>query len=216
MDEQDTVVNETVETTTSADSTPDVNQTTDGQSTPAGESTQPDRRVSEVVPRSRLNEEIAKRNELLEENARLRQQFEPSTDNEPSILDPEADKAVTLRARQVIEEQKAQDFIRKHATELQDPILSGTVAQLIARARTEGTYIDQEDALAQAKELLDKRLQPQVQTANTEGLAEGQKLAREKQQAAAIGDTNRTNQPPSDEELTADQYAAKYNLRITQ
>lgn len=105
------------------------------------------------------------------------------------------------------EQEKISDFTTKHAEELKDPVLDGTVRRLLAEARDNRTYLDQEDALAQAKDLLDKRLNGQVKEASKDALAEGQELARRKAQAGAVGETTIKAPVKDESQMSAKEWA---------
>lgn len=111
-----------------------------------------------------------------------------------------------------LEERKAMEFAQKHAKELEDPILDGAVRRIIQDANSKNLRLDQEDALRQAKELLEKRLGPQVKKAEAQGFEEGQEIARKKAQAGAVGEVSAKSPVKGDDELSSAEFAAKYNL----
>jgi len=127
-------------------------------------------------------------------------------------FDPETQAALDEALDRKLEERKAIEFARKHAKELEDPILDGAVRRIISDSNLRGQRVDQEEALSQAKEMLEKRLNPQVNKAEAQGFEEGQEVARKKQQASAVGDTGSKSVPKEDDELSAAEFAAKYNL----
>ena len=109
------------------------------------------------------------------------------------------------------ESERALEFRTKHKDELQDPILKGAVNQLIADANAQGNYKDREEALTEAKEMLNQRLQAGTQTAKKKRLQEGQELALAKQHAGTVGE-GRKEEPINDDQLSSAEFAKKYNL----
>jgi hypothetical protein len=150
-----------------------------------------------------------------EVNDELKRYKEVQTPAEPEIespsLDPEVVPALdnwylTRRA-----EEKAWDFEQKHADELKDPLLQATTRMILTDTANAGKYIDQEDALAQAKQILSQRLQPQINQAKAQGVEDGQEIARKKEQAGAIGDTG-VKQEVAVDGLSAEDYAKQLNI----
>ena len=169
--------------------------------------------TGKTVPYDRFKEVVDTVNELKGQIAS--QQPAPvqtPMENEPlPTLDPESQKAVDAAIEAKIEARKASEFILKHEDELKDPLLSGTVKQLLADANSQGKYLDQEQALQNAKDLLDKRIQGQSVKAEKDGFNEGQETALKKEQAGAIGEAKQV--PEVDEKtLSASDYALKNNL----
>lgn len=174
----------------------------------------------EMIPVSRYKELQSKFTRTAQENAELRKFYEQNQEAETAYpdLDPEAAKAVLKLVREEqrkaatkAEVEKAKRFAEKHAEELQDPVLSGTVMRLISEAQASGNYLDQEDALSQAKQLLDARIKPQAEKAKKEGLVQGTDLAQKRAELGKVGDTP-TSQKLDPNELTADEYAKYFNL----
>lgn len=133
-------------------------------------------------------------------------------------LDPEsaaAVKALFLQEQSRLAEQaeirKAREFEEKHADELSDKVLSGTVLRLMQEARQNQTYLDQETALAQAKELLDSRIKPQVKEAQIQAEKVGSNIAQKKAELGRIGETP-SNQKMNPEDLSSDEFAKYLNI----
>lgn len=220
-EKQDAVKEDAVEKTTETESAPVKEskevQTEDTQPTPADATIEPEKKVSEDVPRTRLNEEIAKKNTLKQEVDDLRtalgkavQTTQPDMTNEaPASLDPDSDRAVV----NVFEREKGKDFSRKHTKEFkEDPVLAMYTQKLIQDANRRNEYLDQEAALTQARDKIAERVNPQVKQASKEGIEEGQKLAKEKLETAAVGTTSVAQPQVDDKELTAEEYAKKHNI----
>lgn len=210
MESQDNAVENQVESTTSIDSAPIETETPSTPNEPADALVEPEKKVSDVVPRDRLNEVIAERNQL-------RQMLEsqpvpPQPQYDAPQLDPEAATAVEAIVERKYEAKRAEDFARKYATELSDPIIRATVVDIIQNENRAGRRIDQEDALNQAKKLLDERLKPVVQDATKQAFNEGQNLGIAKLQNGAIGETNQVAPVMDDDSLSSEEYARKYNL----
>lgn len=132
--------------------------------------------------------------------------------NDVPELDPEADAAVTHKYRQLREEEKAAEFVRKHADDLKNPIVRSLTKEIIAEHRQRGEYIDQEAALAQAKQTVAEQLKPQMQEAEDQAFQNGQALARTKQLHGAVGETNRVNPKVDPDTMSAEDFARYYNL----
>ncbi len=130
---------------------------------------------------------------------------------EPSELDPAVVPALDNWYQDRREREKAAEFARKHTEELKDPVLSGTVQRLITEANFNNKQLDQEEALTQAKKLLDERIKPQVKEAQTQGEQEGAKIAQEKAKLGSVGETP-TSEKFDESKLTADEWAKYKNL----
>jgi len=209
------VVNEPVEPTTPAEPTTVETQAPDNQTTPAGESTEPDKKVSEVVPYDRFK---AVNDRVKELEAQVAQSPQKSVATPAQFqtpvpsLDPEADTAVRQVFRQELEAARAYEFQTKHAAELADPVLRGTVQAIIQEANAQGQAIPQEEALAKAHTLLSERSQPLVDKAEKQALSEGQDLAQAKIKAGAIGDTTKATPPVDPESMSATEFATYLQL----
>lgn len=135
----------------------------------------------------------------------------------PSVFDDDTEagiaRIVDSRVERTLEVKRAEEFARKHADDLKDPLLRGAVLVEIQDANARGEIIDQEVALANAKRALDSRLAPKVDEAKKTSFDEGKNVARGKELAGAIGGTS-TKAPEVDpESLSADEYAAYYGLK---
>ena len=188
--------------------------------TPADASIEPEQeeKVSRTVPYERFKE-INDKYKTLEEmvapiiQAQNAQPQQSAMSNEIPQLDDDSTQAVRALINKEWENKKAEEFVRKHMDDLKDPVLTGTIQRVIAEANAKNEYIDQEDALAQAKKLLDERIKPQVQKAQTEGVEEGQEVARKKQQAGAIGDNSQGKTKVEPDKLSAKEFAEYYGLK---
>lgn len=128
-----------------------------------------------------------------------------------SNFDPETQESLEAWYAEKREAENTREFIRKHSEELADPILSGTVTHLIRQANQKGQYLNQEDALAEAKKMLEERTKPKVDEAKTAAFADGQEIARKKEQAGAIGEA-KANEKVDPETLSAAEYAEYMGL----
>ena len=161
-----------------------------------------------------------------QEKAQLEQYLREISSQEPQQtantdipgLDPEVVPALDKwyedrRLREVQEEEikKARALQERHADELKDPALSGIVLKLMSEARANQSYLDQEEALAQAKSLLDERVKSKVKEALTQGEATGAKIAQDRAKMGNVGETAPA-QKINPDELSADEYAKYYNL----
>lgn len=132
--------------------------------------------------------------------------------DEPS-LDPESEQAVRAAARREWDEMERQKFISKHGEELnENPILAGTVRELIARENNAGRFADRESVLQQAKEMLEKQTKPVVKEAQAQGFKEAQQKAQLKNQAGAVGNTNYKEPVLDDSSLSAEELRKKFNV----
>ena len=188
-------------------------QTPEAETEAEVEETQPEVEVEKQVPLAELQKERERRRQAEEALFRSRQ---PQTPAPPTPeLDPEVVPAVQNLVRSeaavMLEQSKTADFQRKHATELADPVLSGTTQRLIAEANAKNEYLDQEEALDQAKKLLDERLKPEVKKAKEESFEEGQEKAKEKGKAGVVGSSG--PRPEVDEsKMTSEEYAKYHNI----
>ena len=218
--EQQDAVNEMVETTTPTESAPvemesTDSQTEDTQSTPADASIEPEKKVSETVPYERFSKVNQEKKELEDLLRKVVGQGHPAPSQQPTDipqLDPESELAVRHTIQREMEAQKLADFKRKNAKELSDPFLAAAVNHVVKEANKNGEYKDWNDALADAKQMLDARLTPQVKQASEEGVQEGQELARKKLENAAIGTTTTAAPKLDDSQLTSEQLKQKYNI----
>ena len=218
--EQQEAVNETVETTTPVDSATtetetQVSETEDTQSTPADASIEPEKKVSESVPYERFSKVNQEKKDLEDILRKVVGQGQPAPSQPTDIpqLDPESELAVKHTIRTEWESQKFSDFKRRNAKDLADPLLAAATTHVVKEHNSKGDYIEWDEALTQAKELLEARLTPQVKQASENGVQEGQELARKKLENAAVGTTSVASPKVDDAELTAEQLKEKYNIR---
>ena len=221
-EEQQDAVNEPVETTTPVESatTESVEAqaettTEDTQSTPADASIAPEKKVSESVPYERFSKVNQEKKELEDLLKKVVGQGQPAPSQQPTDipqLDPESELAVRHTIQRELEAQKLADFKRKNAKELDDPFLRAAVDHVVKEANKNGQYKDWNDALTEAKSMLEARLTPQIKQASEDGVQEGQELARKKLENAAIGTTTAVAPKMDDAQLTAEQFKQKYNV----
>lgn len=136
---------------------------------------------------------------------------------EPVEIDPESEMVVkTILAREKLaikDEINREAFLEKHGEELRnDPLLASRVQAIIAEANAKGQYMKQDKAYDQAKKELEARFGSKVQEAKKESFEEGQRIAQQKQQFGAVGDTNTAVQKTDDSQLSSAELARKYNL----
>ena len=212
----DEVVNETpVETTTETDSTPVETQTEEiSEETPVDESIDTEK-VSKTVPYDRFKEVNDEVKSLKEMVAAMYQKPQEPAQATPE-LDPDAQAAVdyriSLKANEIIAQQRVAEFQAKHATELKkDPILQATVEAEMRKQNAQGQPILPEKAFEDAKALIETRLKVKQDEAKTEGIKEGQDIAKTKQQLSAVGETGKTVDKP-DDQLSAAELAQKYGI----
>lgn len=169
---------------------------------------------AKTVPYDRFKE-VNDRNKFLEARAESQGQSEPLkppiSNLPPQELDPEAKVAVDAH----LDYRNATEFIQKHEKELEDPVLAGTTQQVMRRANTEGKRINLEDALVQAKQILDDRVKPKASQAKKEGVEEGKEVTRKKEQAQAIGDV-REHAEIDESKLSADEWAKHKGLKFVE
>lgn len=131
---------------------------------------------------------------------------------EPS-LDPDSEQAVRAAARKEWDEMERQKFLAKHGEELDNnPILAGTVRELITRENRAGRYADRESVLQQAKDMLEKQVKPVVKEAQEKGFKEALEKANLKNQSGAVGNTNYKEPALDDSSLTAEELRKKFNV----
>lgn len=134
-----------------------------------------------------------------------------------STFDAETEAGISSivedRIARRLEKERAQDFAWKHRDDLSDPLLRGAVLIEIQDANSRGEYMDQETALARAKQALETRLAPKVEQASQESFEEGKSLARKKEQAGAVGATSGKAIEVNPDDLNAEEYASYYGLK---
>lgn len=216
MNEQQDAVTQPAEQPAPVESAPTENKEADTQPTPADASIEPENKVSESVPYPRFQEVNSKAKQLEEENAWLRSQMAPaqtvSAQEEPADLDSASDLAVRIRARQEFENIKAMEFESKHPELKEDRVLAATVKDLIAEARANRQYLDQEVALSRAQNMLAEKTKPIVKEAQTQGFEEGKNIAKQKEQLGQVGNSNYKAPEVSDEQMPAAEFAKKHQL----
>lgn len=214
MEEQDAVKNTPAEQAVETESAP-VEQKADDTSQ-APEVSEPQKKVSENVPYERFKEVNDRVKQLEDYVAKSQVQTTPDSselENSMPELDPDSARAVDALVERKLEARKAADFARKHAEEFEkDKLLASRVASIIQENNSTGRFIDQEDALSQARKEIEARLAPQVQDAKSEGFSEGQQIAQEKQKLGAVGDTNKPSAKIDPNNLSATEYAKYYGI----
>lgn len=142
------------------------------------------------------------------------QAIQPPAD-ETLDLDPTVVPALDRWYAERREREKANEFARRHAEELKDPILAGTVQRLIQEGSVNQKYVDQEEALATAKKLLEERVKPQVKEAAAQGIEQGQEIARKKGELGAVGESGPRPKVNLDE-LKAEEFAKYHGLEYSE
>lgn len=153
------------------------------------------------------------RNYTASRQARTTPRQQPTAAPANTVFDDETEAGISSIVEAKLEEKRAQEFARKHADELADPLLRGAVRIEIEEANARGDYMDQEEALANAKRALESRITPKVEAASKESFDEGKEVARRKEQAGAIGGVNSKSPEIDPSELNADEFAAYYGLK---
>jgi hypothetical protein len=197
------------EEATTSEPTEEVAQTDDTQPTQADESNQSDD-VVKTVPYDRFKEVNDEVKYLREQVANVQPPVE-----QPYVpeLEEESARAVKQTVLSTVEEIRAAEFERKHADELKDPLLSSRVQAIIRENNSKGQVIDQEAALSQANKELEARINPAIKQAKQDGVKAGQETAHAKEQAGAVGDTNRPKVDVDPSGLSAEEYAKYYGLK---
>jgi hypothetical protein len=152
-------------------------------------------------------QENAELRRILEEQQREAEQPTDVPELDPTVV-PALDKFFEQKYQARRQAEKAQEFVARHREELVDPILDGQVRREIA---LQGNQVDYESALQKAKQNLDARFKTQIQEAQKAGIKEGQQVARNKELAGAVGDTQ-TRVVTDDSQLSADDFAKKHNI----
>jgi CTP synthase (UTP-ammonia lyase) len=190
---------------------------TDTQITPADESVVPEKKVSETVPYERFSEVNAELKELRERSAYLEaMQQEKAQAQAPAIEVPDLDEASAMAVDRIVnqrlEERVSADFERKHKEDLSDRLVKTAYMAVVQEKMDKKVpYIDREESLREAKELIDSRLKKETIQAKETGVEEGQKIAEQKQQSVAVGEAGAI--PKTDpEELSAVEFAKLNNI----
>ena len=139
-------VNTPVEETTPTESATVETETDDTQSPPADAIVEPEKRVSDMVPRDRFNEVLEERNQLREYAFQQRPQAPAPSESwydesgiNPQALEQTMDMRARTGARQTFMEYEAEKFANKNREALtNDPILRATVLELERQQLTKG------------------------------------------------------------------------------
>jgi hypothetical protein len=193
----------------------DAEPATDTQPTPAVELNEPEKKVSEAVPYERFAEVNQELKELREKSAYL-EAMTQQAQAQPPIDVPDLDEASAMAVEKIVnqrlENRISADFERKHKEDLSDRLVKTAFNAVIQEQMEKRVpYIDREDSLRQAKELIDSRLKKETIQAKESGVEEGQKLAEQKQQSVAVG-TSGKNPEVDQGQLSAADYAAQMNI----
>jgi hypothetical protein len=223
MDTQEAVetpAEPTVETESAPVETPaEGKQTTD--SSPTQEVSEPPKKTSESVPYERFKEVNDRLNDPIyiaqkASEMGLVQQNQSTSTGELSELDPDVVPAVRKEIQQEIEAVKVKEFLAKHGEELQsNPLLDDRTKGIIARSRSAGKYIYQEDALSQARKELDEFAKPKTEEAVNKAVKETNDLAKEKLMYSAVGD-NKANPKVDPNTLSSEEFKKFHNLEYSE
>jgi hypothetical protein len=190
-------------------------QPADTQETPV-ESIDTEKKVSESVPYERFVEVNEKLKAERERSAYLEAMQQDKAQAQAPIDVPDLDEASALAVDRIVnrrlEERISADFERKHKEDLSDRLVK-TAYESVVREKMDkkAPYIDREESLREAKELIDSRLKKETIQAKDEGVEEGQKIAEQKQQSVAVGEAGVI--PKTDpEELSAVEFAKINNI----
>ncbi len=193
-------------------------QPIDVPATPVSESTDTGK-VSPTVPYDRfaeVNSKLKEKEERLAYLEAMQQEkaWVPPTTDIPE-LDEQSAMAVDHIVNKRLEERIESDFQRKHREDLSDRLVKTAYDAVIRdKMASRVPYIDRDDALREAKDLIDSRLRRDSAQAKNEGVEEGQKLAQQKQQLGAVGETGKAPEV-SDDNLSSAELAKKYNLPVS-
>jgi len=192
-------------------------QPTEIPEAPVSESTDTGK-VSPTVPYDRfaeVNSRLKEKEERLAYLEAMQQEraWTPPTTDIPE-LDDTSRMAVDHLVNKRLEERVEADFQRKNKADLSDKLVK-TAYDAVIREKMEShvPYIDRDEALKEAKDLIDSRLKRDSMQAKIEGVEEGQKLAQQKQQLGAVGETGKAPEV-SDDKLSATEFAKKYNIPV--
>ena len=95
-----------------------------------------------------------------------------------------------------------------------DPVLDGTVRKVIQDKAQQGFYIDPEDALVEAKTILDESFKTREQKTKDTSFKEGVKTQKQKAKAGAVG-TSGPRQEIDESKMTSEEYAKYHNIPRT-
>lgn len=141
-----------------------------------------------------------------------REVYTPPVPSLTEAFEPETVSGIRSIAWEVHEEERANEFARKHREELADPLLRAVVLNEIREANVRGEIMDQETALENAKRALDARVAPKVEQASKTSFDEGQAIARRKEQASAVGSTSVPTPDVDIDSLTSEEYANHFGI----
>jgi hypothetical protein len=221
MENETEAVEKGAEITAPVESAPTEQKTDDAQprdenptEQPAGATTEPENKVSDTVPYGRFKEVNEELKQLREQMKTAAQPAEnaPAGSNDELPFDEATSRALdTFISRKypvLRDAEEAQKFVKQHADDLKDPIVNARTIDLIKKG------VDREQALKQAQKELDERLTPIRKEALSEGVQEGQDLARKKEQMGAVGSpaTNKVDLS----KLSAEEYAKHLGLSRTE
>ena len=164
-------------------------------------------------------ESQSKMTQIAQEKANLERMSQQVPDEANAEANPELDPTVVPALQnlfkneyaQLREIERAQEFERKFADDLKNPLVRDRTQGIIREANTKGERVDQEIALNQAKKELEQLSTPQVKEAKEEGFKEGHELAKAKTQAGAVG-SSRDKGTIDPSKLSAKEFAEYYNL----
>jgi hypothetical protein len=200
MDEKE-AVETPAEETAETESAPVEEKTADAPKESADTTVEPENKVSDSVPYSRfkeVNDELRR----LKEAQPVVDDFVPTQETSDNPFDEATTTGVVTLAEKVAErayeKKEAQRWVNQHADELKDRAVDALTRDLIRQG------FDRDTALSEAQKELGDRVNSTRKEALTEGVKEGQELARSKDQMGAIGTTGSSskidpNTLPSDE-----------------
>lgn len=172
-------------------------------------------KVSDAVPYDRFKEVNDEVRALKEQLAQM-QPAQPQVNDPVAEFDPDVTNAVKKlaaeQANEILAQQRVAEFKAKHAAELEkDPLLRAAVEAEMREQASKGQLIMPEKAYESATKILNERLNQKAEQAKSEGVAEGQDIAKTKQQLGAVGETGKVPEK-SDDQLSAAELAQKYNI----
>jgi hypothetical protein len=234
MDEQEAVI-EPAEPTVETESAPvessqdvETTETSSSQEEQSADTTVGPKKVSETVPYERFKEVNSKLNdpEFIAQKARemgiVQEQAQPTSDYVAPVemanemFDSETVAGVRQLIAQERENERAQDFVEKHGSELQENrLLAAVVKDIIRENNQSGKRIDQFKALELARKEVEKITSPQVTQAKAEGEQEGREIANKKEMLGAIGGTA-GKQALDESVLSSKEYAEYKGLKYVE
>jgi hypothetical protein len=196
-----------------------VAETETSDNTPAAPADKAEQKPEKILGKFETQEDLTKAYTELEKQFTEKRQTEKQTErqaipdlaNTPPTLDPEVLPALDSWYAQRRELEKAQEFERRHPELKEDRLLKATVKDVISEVNSRGEMIDQEDALATARDLIAKSITPQAKEAEKQGFQEGQEVARAKEQSAAIGISGK-REPVDQSKLSAKELEKYLNI----